>query len=219
MEIHRHCRIPGPGSATSIQTPAGPTPGPGPGGDGGRGQRRARRLRSVVVGAGGLLLSLGATSLAAGAMSPPSAPVLPATEAVPAAPRLPAAPGGPEPGGPAPGGDPEAPTGLVTIESDRQQADNTTGIVTATGNVRILYPDRRLVATSRQAQYFVREGRIVLSGDVEVVQEGGNRIRAERLVYLVETERVLAQPEAGQQVFSQLIIQTENETQAPPRQP
>ena len=44
-----------------------------------------------------------------------------------------------------------APTGLVTIESDRQRADNRTGIVTATGNVRITYPDRGMVATSRQA--------------------------------------------------------------------
>ena len=29
-------------------------------------------------------------------------------------------------------------TGLVTIESDLQKADNSTGVVTATGNVRIL---------------------------------------------------------------------------------
>jgi lipopolysaccharide export system protein LptA len=102
---------------------------------------------------------------------------------------------------------PITPTGLVTIESDTQRADNSTGIVTATGNVRILYPDRRLAATARQAQYFTREGRIVLTGDVDVVQEGGNLLRAERVVYLVDTERVLAQPTDGKQVFSQLRIQ------------
>lgn len=106
-----------------------------------------------------------------------------------------------------PGPPPPAPTGLLTIESDSQKADNLTGIITAIGNVRILYPDRRLVATSRQAQYFTNEGRIVLSGDVDVVQEGGNLVQAERVIYLVESEQVLAQPAAGQQVFSQLRLQ------------
>ena len=76
-------------------------------------------------------------------------------------------------------------SGLVTIESDLQKADNSTGVVTATGNVRIVYPDQRVVATARQAQYFTREGRVVLSGDVDVIQETGHSIRAEKLVYLV----------------------------------
>ena len=43
-------------------------------------------------------------------------------------------------------------TGLVTIESDQQQADQQTGVITARGNVRIVYPDERVVATARQAQ-------------------------------------------------------------------
>ena len=95
-------------------------------------------------------------------------------------------------------------TGLVTIESDQQRADQLTGVITATGNVRIVYPDERVVATSRQAQYFSREGRVVLSGDVDIVQEGGNLIRAEHVIYLVESERVIAIPPQGQQVFSQV---------------
>jgi hypothetical protein len=48
------------------------------------------------------------------------------------------------------------------------------------------------VATSRQAQYFSKEGRLVLSGDVDVVDRDGQRIRAERLVYLLDSERVVA---------------------------
>ena len=99
-------------------------------------------------------------------------------------------------------------TGLVTIESDRQMADNATGIVTAVGNVRIVYPDRRVVATARQAQYFSREGRVVLSGDVDVVQADGNSLRAEQLVYLVDQERLEARPAAGGQVFSRFNLST-----------
>lgn len=102
----------------------------------------------------------------------------------------------------------------MTIESDRQQADNRTGIVTATGNVRIRYPARALVATSRQAQYFSREGRLVLSGDVDVIDARGQRIRAERLTYLLGSERLQAEPAAGRQVQSLLRLQ--GSSAAPP---
>ena len=98
-------------------------------------------------------------------------------------------------------------SGLVTIESDRQQADNVTGIVTATGNVKITYPDKGMVATSRQAQYFSREGRLVLSGDVDVIDAEGQSIHAERLTYQLDDERLLAEPPEGEQVRSKLRIQ------------
>lgn len=95
---------------------------------------------------------------------------------------------------------------LVTIESDVQQADNQTGIVTATGNVRITYPDKGMVATSKQAQYFSKEGRLVLTGDVDVIDSDGQRIKAERLVYQLDQERLLAQPANGKQVMSKLKL-------------
>jgi lipopolysaccharide export system protein LptA len=99
-----------------------------------------------------------------------------------------------------------ATSGLVSIESDQQQADNATGVITASGNVRIVYPDRRVVATARQAQYFSREARIVLSGDVDVIQADGSAMRAERVIVLLNSQRVLAQPRQGQQVVSTLRL-------------
>jgi lipopolysaccharide export system protein LptA len=104
---------------------------------------------------------------------------------------------------------PQASSGMVTIESDSQQADNATGIVTATGNVRITYPEKGMVATSRQAQYFSKEGRLVLSGDVDVIDSDGQRIRAERLTYRLDSERLVAEPEPGRQVTSRLKIRQE----------
>jgi lipopolysaccharide export system protein LptA len=97
-------------------------------------------------------------------------------------------------------------TGVVSIESDLQQADNVTGVITATGNVRIVYPDRQVVATARQAQYFTREGRVVLSGDVDVIQLEGPSIQADRITYLVAEERVIAEPADGQQVLSRFPV-------------
>ena len=108
-----------------------------------------------------------------------------------------------------------APGGLITIESDSQSADNLTGVVTAAGNVRIVYPSRGMVATARQAQYFSREGRLVLSGDVDVTQDGGNALRAERVVYLLEEERAEAEPTPGQQVFTQMVIRSDSTLQTP----
>ena len=96
-----------------------------------------------------------------------------------------------------------AEAGVITIESDLQSADNGTGVITASGNVRLVHAGRGLVATSRQAQYFTEEERIVLSGDVDVIQADGNQLRADRFTYLLEEGRAIASPVPGQQVFSQ----------------
>ena len=94
-------------------------------------------------------------------------------------------------------------TGLITIESDQQTADNSIGIVTAQGNVRLVHVDRGIVATGRQAQYFMKEERIVLSGDVDIVQKNGDLLQADKIVYSLADERALATPSEDQQVFSQ----------------
>lgn len=99
--------------------------------------------------------------------------------------------------------------GLITIESDLQSADNLTGVVTASGNVRLVHADRGVVATSRQAQYFTKEAKIVLSGDVDVVQDNGNLLRADRVTYLLDEERAIATPLEGAQVFSRWTLETE----------
>jgi len=122
----------------------------------------------------------------------------------PASPATPAAASA-TPGSTSPGAGP-----LITVQSDLQQADNTTGVVTATGNVRVLYPEKKLVATARQAQYFTKEGRIVLIGDVDVVQEGGNRLKAQRVTYLVAADRLVADPAQGDQVKSWFRIKRQS---------
>ena len=110
---------------------------------------------------------------------------------------------------------PSSDDGLITIESDSQTADNVTGVVTAIGNVRIVYPSRGMVATSRQAQYFSREGRLVLSGDVDVVQEDGSTLRAERVTYNLEDERAVAVPSNGGQVRATMILRPDQPAQTP----
>ena len=100
-------------------------------------------------------------------------------------------------------------TGLITIESDQQTADNSIGVVTAQGNVRLVHVDRGIVATGRQAQYFMKEERIVLSGEVDIVQKNGDLLQADRIVYSLVDERALATPSENEQVFSQWSFGTD----------
>lgn len=100
---------------------------------------------------------------------------------------------------------PQAPGRAMTVRSDIQEADANTGIVTARGNVQIDYPARNIQATAAQAQYFSRERRIVLSGDVFVLQEG-NSIRGETVTYLIDEGRFIATPEGGGQVESIYLV-------------
>ena len=102
----------------------------------------------------------------------------------------------------------EAQTGdgrAITIRSDVQEADRTTEVITARGNVQIDYPARQIQATAAQAQFFNRERRIVLSGNVYVLQNG-NSMRGENITYLIDEGRFIALPKSNRQVESTYII-------------
>ena len=97
----------------------------------------------------------------------------------------------------------------ITVRSDVQEANSETGVVTARGNVQINYPGQNLQATSAQAQYFSKERRLVLTGNVYVLQDG-NSIRAETLTYLIDEGRFIATPKENRQVESTYIVTDEN---------
>lgn len=103
----------------------------------------------------------------------------------------------------------------LRLDADTTEANAITGVITARGNVQINYPARQIQATSVQAQYYSREGRIVLSGNVYVLQ-AGNSMRGETITYLVNEGRFMALPAAGQQVQSIYIIQDTSPSGATP---
>lgn len=102
----------------------------------------------------------------------------------------------------------------LTIRADIQEANSKTGVVTARGNVRMKYPARQINATSAQAQYFSKERRIILSGNVIVTQQG-NSIKAETITYLIDEGKFEALPPAQQQVESVYIVPDEGDTSSP----
>lgn len=97
----------------------------------------------------------------------------------------------------------------LTLRSDVQEANAKTGVVTARGNVQIFYPARQIQATAAQAQYFSRERRIVLVGNVYVLQQG-NSLRGENITYLIDEGRFVALPMAPKQVESIYLVQDAN---------
>jgi len=94
----------------------------------------------------------------------------------------------------------------LTIRADVQEANSITGVVTATGNVKMTYPARQIDAIAEQAQYFSKEQRVVLTGNVIVTQEGVNSIKAQTITYLVSEGKFLASPPNNQQVESIYIV-------------
>jgi len=99
-----------------------------------------------------------------------------------------------------------APSSPMTVRSDIQEANSVTGVITARGNVQVYYPAKNLQATSAQAQYYSRERRLVLSGNVYVLQDG-NSMRAETMTYLIDEGRFVANPDANQQVESIYLVE------------
>jgi lipopolysaccharide export system protein LptA len=93
----------------------------------------------------------------------------------------------------------------LTLRADVQQANAKTGVVTANGNVQLSYPARKIQATANAAQYYSRERRIVLSGNVYVLQDG-NSLKADTITYLVDEGRFVALPLNQRQVEATLLI-------------
>lgn len=108
--------------------------------------------------------------------------------------------------------------GSIKLRADVQEADANTGIVTARGNVRIDYAEQAIYATSAQAQYYSRERRIILTGDVFVQQEA-NTLQAEVVTYLVDEGRFVATPDADNQVESVYVLPPPTEDPAAAPQP
>jgi lipopolysaccharide export system protein LptA len=99
----------------------------------------------------------------------------------------------------------------LTIRSDIQEYDAKSQVITARGNVQMFYPARQIQATSAQAQYFSKERRIDFTGNVYILQQGGNSIRAEKVTYLIDQGRFVALPQSNRQVESIYMVEDSND--------
>lgn len=91
--------------------------------------------------------------------------------------------------------------GQLSISADSQEANTGTGVIVARGNVRIEYPARKVTATAEQATYSSKEKKIILTGNVSLIQDE-NRINAEKVTYFIDKGLFQADPKSKQQVRS-----------------
>ena len=102
---------------------------------------------------------------------------------------------------------PSKPQGL-SIQSDTQEANSKSQVVIARGNVQLRYPSRNIQARADLAQYFIKQKRILLTGNVLIVQEGST-LEGDSVVYLIDEGKFIANPKLKQQVRSNYIVPAE----------
>jgi lipopolysaccharide export system protein LptA len=98
----------------------------------------------------------------------------------------------------------------LTIVSNLQEANTKTETVTATGNVRLTYPDKKLQAKANVARYNIKDKQIVLSGNVVVVSDGSS-LQGDSITYLIDEGRFIARQKPGIPVQSIYIIPDKKE--------
>lgn len=98
----------------------------------------------------------------------------------------------------------------LTILSNLQEANTKAETVTATGNVRLSYPDKKLQARANVARYNIKERQIVLSGNVLVVNDGSS-LQGDSITYLIDEGRFIAKQKPGIPVQSIYIIPDKKE--------
>lgn len=89
----------------------------------------------------------------------------------------------------------------ISIRSLRQEANSKTQIVTARDNVQIYYPARQLQARADFGQYFIKEQRMSLNGNVYVKYQG-NSLQGENITYTIRDGQFVVTPKPGEVVES-----------------
>jgi lipopolysaccharide export system protein LptA len=100
--------------------------------------------------------------------------------------------------------------GGIRIRALRQEANSKTQIVTARENVQISYPARQLQARADFAQYFIKEQRLVFSGNVYVRQKG-NSLQGSKITYNLKDGQFVITPKPGQPIESVYDAATGNQ--------
>jgi lipopolysaccharide export system protein LptA len=92
-----------------------------------------------------------------------------------------------------------------SINADIQEANSKTEVATARGNVRFNYPSRKIQGQANLAQYYIKQKRIVLTGNV-LINQNGSTLEGESVTYLIEEGKFIVNPKVKQQVRSNYLI-------------
>ena len=94
----------------------------------------------------------------------------------------------------------------IIIESDSQSNDSSNGLFVAKGNVKITYPEKSIVATSSKAEFNKIDRQIILIGNVDILKEGAHSLSADKVVFYIDSEKIIANSKSKNQVLTRLSI-------------
>ena len=80
---------------------------------------------------------------------------------------------------------------------------------------KIIYKKNGIIATSQQAQYLKKENILVLKGDVDLIRKGSDSLHAQRVVYLLENDEIIADSDSESQVLLNFFLDSGNTNQQP----
>jgi lipopolysaccharide export system protein LptA len=92
-----------------------------------------------------------------------------------------------------------------TLDADTQEANSKTEVATVRGNVKFDYPSRKIQGKADLGQYYIKQKRIVLTGNVSIVQNG-NTLEGESITYLIGEGKFVANPKVNKQVRSNYLV-------------
>jgi lipopolysaccharide export system protein LptA len=92
-----------------------------------------------------------------------------------------------------------------TLDADIQEANSKTEVATARGNVKFNYPSRKIQGKADLGQYYIKQKRIVLTGNV-LINQNGNTLEGESITYLIEEGKFIANPKVKKQVRSNYLV-------------
>jgi lipopolysaccharide export system protein LptA len=97
----------------------------------------------------------------------------------------------------------------LLIQSQTQSADAKTGVITAQSNVRLGYAARKIRAKADLAQYYTKQKKVILTGNV-VVDRDGDGIQGESITYLIDEGKFIITPKANQQIRSSYLVRDDD---------
>lgn len=92
-----------------------------------------------------------------------------------------------------------------TLDADTQEANSKTEVATVRGNVKFNYPSRKIQGKADLGQYYIKQKRIVLTGNVSIVQNG-NTLEGESITYSIGEGKFVANPKVNKQVRSNYLV-------------
>ena len=94
----------------------------------------------------------------------------------------------------------------ILVESNKQSSDMNNSIFYAEGDVKITSSDNEFIAKSNSAIFYKSSGKIKLIGDVEIISNDFNKVKAAEIIYSLKEKKFEAMSDSNQRVKTTFVF-------------